>query len=517
MKILVRLPNWLGDMVMSVAFIYELQRQYPGAAISVIAKKGIHDLLSFFPSTKHQFIFSKDEYKGLPGLMRFGRMIRKTESFDLFFCLPDSFSSALMGYATGAKKRIGFKNEFRGLLMTHTYQRPKGLHRVTQYVSLIQFFSKQKLGDPMVLLQHGVERKNSIVVNINSEASSRRFTIAKAIEILNALRKASALPIMLIGAPKEKSFVEEVFNKLDRKDNIYNLAGTTNLSALIELLASASILLTTDSGPAHVANALGTHTVVLFGAGNENNTAPYNSNRTIIRLNKLGCEPCLKNACKLYEVPQCLQQLDSSFIISQVKKIHVNQFMDKTFFEQEVEEALEVLRSGGIILYPTDTIWGIGCDAMNKEAVKKIFSVKQREDSKSMIVLVSNERDIIRYVAAPDLHVFDFIQEQIRPTTIVFENGLGFPDNLLAADGSIAIRIVQDDFCRHLVKRLRSPIVSTSANISGEASPKNFTEISAKIKTAVDHVVKWRQDDMQSSLPSQVIKWKDGKPVFIRS
>ncbi len=191
--------------------------------------------------------------------------------------------------------------------------------------------------------------------------------------------------------------------------------------------------------------------------------------------------------------------------------------MDKTFFEQEVEDALEVLRSGGIILYPTDTIWGIGCDAMNKEAVQKIFKVKQREDSKSMIVLVSNERDIIKYVAAPDLQVFNFIEEQIRPTTIVFENALGFPVNLLAADGSIAIRIVQDDFCRHLVKRLRRPIVSTSANISDESAPKNFTEISNDIKTAVDHVVKWRQDDIQSFLPSQVIKWKDGKPVFIRS
>ncbi|HVG13991.1 MAG TPA: lipopolysaccharide heptosyltransferase II [Chitinophagaceae bacterium] len=318
MKILVRLPNWLGDMVMSVAFIYELQRQYPGAMISVIAKKGIHELLPFFPPTEHQFIFSKEEAKGVMGLIQFGRMIRKKEKFDLFFCLPDSFSSALMGWATGANKRIGFRKEFRGLFMTHTYERPGGQHRVEEYLALIRLFTKINWSEPKVLLQHSVEKRNIIVVNINSEASSRRLTISKATDILNALRSTSDLPIMLIGAPKEKAFVAEVFDKLDRKDNIHNLAGTTRLNALVELLAAAAIMLTTDSGPAHVANALGTPTIVLFGAGNENNTAPYNKNKKIMRLNKLSCEPCLKNECKLYKVPQCLQQLDVKLISSGV-------------------------------------------------------------------------------------------------------------------------------------------------------------------------------------------------------
>jgi L-threonylcarbamoyladenylate synthase len=191
--------------------------------------------------------------------------------------------------------------------------------------------------------------------------------------------------------------------------------------------------------------------------------------------------------------------------------------MENTFFEEEVEEALKVLRNGGVILYPTDTIWGIGCDAMNKEAIDKIFKLKQRDDTKSMIVLVSSERDIIKYVASPDLQVFDYIKTQSRPTTIVFENALGFPGNLVSADGSIAIRIVGDEFCRHLVKRLQRPIVSTSANISGNAAPKLFTDITNDIKDAVDHVVKWRRDDQKASLPSQVIRWSDGKPVVLRS
>lgn len=190
--------------------------------------------------------------------------------------------------------------------------------------------------------------------------------------------------------------------------------------------------------------------------------------------------------------------------------------MDKMFFEKEVEEALAVLRNGGIILYPTDTVWGIGCDATDRKAVQKIFELKRREDSKSMIVLVADERDILQYVAAPDLGVFDFIQEQQRPTTVIFEQALHLPDNLVANDGSIAIRIVRDEFCRHLVKRLRKPIVSTSANISGEPTAKIFAEISEPIKQGVDHIVKWRQEDTTPSLPSQIIKWENGQPVFIR-
>ena len=189
---------------------------------------------------------------------------------------------------------------------------------------------------------------------------------------------------------------------------------------------------------------------------------------------------------------------------------------DKEFFEAEVTKALEVLKSGGIILYPTDTVWGIGCDATNAVAVRKIFELKRREDSKSMIVLVADERDILQYTAAPDLRVFDFMQQQERPTTVIFDKALHLPENLVATDGSIAIRIARDEFCRHLVKRLRKPIVSTSANISGEPTPKIFVEISEMIKAGVDYVVKWRQDDEAAALPSQIVKWENGEPFFIR-
>lgn len=185
-------------------------------------------------------------------------------------------------------------------------------------------------------------------------------------------------------------------------------------------------------------------------------------------------------------------------------------------FEQDILRSLDVLKTGGIILYPTDTIWGIGCDATNAKSVQRIYQIKRRADHKSMIILVADERDVLKHVASPDLAVFDFLELQTRPTTVIYENAIGLPDELVAEDGSIAIRIVRDEFCRHLIKRFRKPIVSTSANISGNESPKSFGDISEEIKSAVDYVVDWRQNDNSIAEPSQIIKWKDGKVIYIR-
>ena len=185
-------------------------------------------------------------------------------------------------------------------------------------------------------------------------------------------------------------------------------------------------------------------------------------------------------------------------------------------FENDTQQCLEVLRRGGVILYPTDTIWGLGCDATNPEAIKRIYQIKQRDDSKSLIVLLANEKEVLQYVAAPDLAVFDFLETQERPTTVIYENAIGLPDNLVAADGSIAIRLTSDPFCRHLIKRFRKPIVSTSANISGALSPQSFADISAEIKAQVDYIVTWRQDDTTIALPSQIVRWRDGMVEFIR-
>ncbi len=175
-----------------------------------------------------------------------------------------------------------------------------------------------------------------------------------------------------------------------------------------------------------------------------------------------------------------------------------------------------MLKNGGTILYPTDTVWGIGCDATNAVAVEKIFQIKKRPDSKAMIVLVADEREVLKHVASVDLQVFDYLQKIKKPTTVIYEHAIGLADNLLADDGSIGIRICNEAFCRHLIKRFRRPIVSTSANISGDATPPFFAAINDEIKKSVDYVVKHRQDDQTIANPSSVIKWDNGTISVIR-
>lgn len=186
-------------------------------------------------------------------------------------------------------------------------------------------------------------------------------------------------------------------------------------------------------------------------------------------------------------------------------------------FENDIENCLSVLKSGGLILYPTDTIWGIGCDATNENAVDKIYKLKDRPDKKSMIILVADENEIASYVNKPNKKIFEFLQRTNKPTTVIYQNAIALPKNIINEDGTIAIRIVQDEFCKALVQRLGRSIVSTSANISGEPSPKNFNEISNEIKNGVDYIVQHRQNDLKNYQPSSIIKFdKDENIIVIR-
>lgn len=187
-----------------------------------------------------------------------------------------------------------------------------------------------------------------------------------------------------------------------------------------------------------------------------------------------------------------------------------------TDFLPDVEQCLEVLHKGGIILYPTDTIWGIGCDATNTDAVERIIALKQRPATKSFVVLVAAEKEILQHVAAPDLAVFDYLKQAAKPTTVIYEHALGLAENVLADDGSVAIRICSDEFCKHVIKRFRKPIVSTSANISGEPSPANYAGVNSIIVNGVDYVVKYRQDEVAEAAASSIIKWQNGEVFFIR-
>jgi L-threonylcarbamoyladenylate synthase len=187
-------------------------------------------------------------------------------------------------------------------------------------------------------------------------------------------------------------------------------------------------------------------------------------------------------------------------------------------FEKDIVHCLETLQQGGIILYPTDSIWGIGCDATNPEAVKKIFDLKQRPAARSMIVLLADTRDINRYTSRYEPYISEYLQKTTRPTTVIYEDAIGLAENLVSEDGSVAIRIVREDFCRHLIKRFRKPIVSTSANISGHDPPQNFTGISDEIIQGVDYVVKYRRQDNQKAKPSILVRFnKSGEPIVLRS
>jgi L-threonylcarbamoyladenylate synthase len=186
-------------------------------------------------------------------------------------------------------------------------------------------------------------------------------------------------------------------------------------------------------------------------------------------------------------------------------------------FENDIVQSLKVLKEGGLILYPTDTIWGIGCDPTNAAAVERVFQLKRRQNKKAVIVLVADERDVLQYVANPDLRVFDYLNKATKPTTVIYEGAIGLANNLTGDDGTVAIRICYDIFCRHLIKRFRKPIVSTSANISGEPPAANFSEIPDEIKQGVDYIVGFRQDDQELAQASSIIKWnKDGTVTLLR-
>lgn len=183
----------------------------------------------------------------------------------------------------------------------------------------------------------------------------------------------------------------------------------------------------------------------------------------------------------------------------------------------EINNALSVLQAGGLILYPTDTIWGIGCDATNSGAIRSIYKLKQRDDAKSLIILLAEAKDIFRYVADPHPDIVGMITAFDRPTTVIYDQAVGLPGNLVNEDGSIAIRVTRDPFCKSLIKRLKAPLVSTSANISGQPSPAGFTDVSEMIRQGVDHIVPLKQEGPSRHQASRILRLSaDGSIRVIR-
>ena len=181
-----------------------------------------------------------------------------------------------------------------------------------------------------------------------------------------------------------------------------------------------------------------------------------------------------------------------------------------------MEKLIDTLKSGGTILYPTDTIWGIGCDATNIDAINKIFEIKKREKTKSMIILVESEKRLQDLVDVPEM-AWEIMDLSEKPVTIIYDNPKGLPKELLAEDGSIGIRLVKDDYLKKLVGKLNKPLVSTSANLSGQKSPMKFSDISKEIINSVDAIAEENHDKISEYSGSSVIRmWNDGRIKILR-
>lgn len=186
-------------------------------------------------------------------------------------------------------------------------------------------------------------------------------------------------------------------------------------------------------------------------------------------------------------------------------------------FEQEVKETVRHLKNGGVILYPTDTIWGLGCDATNDEAVERIYKIKKRMENKSMLILLDDEGKLLKYVKEVPDQAWPLIEYSTRPLTIIYDNALNVSRSLIAEDGSIGIRVTKDSFCKEIIRRTGKPIVSTSANISNEKPPSFFSEITDSILQAVDYVVNLRHNDKTHGTPSIIMRLDvKGHIQFIR-
>ena len=183
--------------------------------------------------------------------------------------------------------------------------------------------------------------------------------------------------------------------------------------------------------------------------------------------------------------------------------------------KEDIRRAVEVMNQGGVILYPTDTIWGLGCDATNPEAVKRIYEIKQRTDAKALISLVDSETKVQFYVKEVPEVAWDVMELSEKPMTVVFDGGRNLSPNLLAEDGSVAIRITKEAFSKELCMRMKRAVVSTSANISGQPAPRCFSEISEEIKKAVDYICTSRQDEPPTQTASSIIKLGAGGEVTI--
>ncbi len=324
LKILVKLPIKLGDTIMAAYFLRAVKDFYPNCQLDVIMGKGLTALREFMPYIDQIHEFSKNEFPGPIGNYRYGKLIASREKYDLFFCLPFSFSSALAGFFTGSKIRVGYNCEHRGILLTKSIKKPPNLHIVDEFNYLLESVIGKKVEfkklnfQPESKASFNLSNSKKLILNIKSGPPSRSIPIEKAISITRSLLERYSYEIILTGAPNEKSYITQVTNAFVDNVRVVNLAGKTNLSELAYVISKAECMITSDSGNAHVANAVGTPTVVLFGAAHEHRAKPYDQSISIeLKLPDLECVPCESEQCK-YNDNRCLANIENDKIIQAI-------------------------------------------------------------------------------------------------------------------------------------------------------------------------------------------------------
>lgn len=313
MNILIRLPNWLGDILLSFPFLHALKEEFPAAEITCIVKPAYQDLLELLPFKVQALSYDRKRDGIFPGAIKRLRTAQKLAGeADIYFCLPPSFSAAFMGCALKARARVGYAGQWRSLLLTHTAPVPEGMHRYQQYMNLLKLYTGRDIPAPEKTLSHSFDpyfrdAKPYVAVNINSEASSRRMPLLKWAEYLELFEGQR---FVFIGEGKGEQRVKELLRLLNSGRNEYvNLAGKTSILDLARLLAHCKGLLSNDSGPAHLGAYVGAPVVVFFGAGDPLSTAPaYAGGKTLIISEPVPCSPCLKNECHIQTL-DCLNRI----------------------------------------------------------------------------------------------------------------------------------------------------------------------------------------------------------------
>jgi ADP-heptose:LPS heptosyltransferase len=324
-RILVRAPNWLGDLVMGMPFLNALGREFPRAAVGVILKPQFSGLLDLLPFPVQQIPFDKRQFPGLTGIVRFGRRNPEAHRCDVYFCLPPSFSAAFMGRCLGARRRVGYRGDGRDFLLTHRAHRREGLHRHQEFLELLPLLTGR--GPALAERPTGVRLrpvpetetgKDYIVLNPHSVASSRRLPLQQWVDLLD---RFSGLDFVLIGARADRPLSRELLGRVSNRNRYRDLTGQTDIGQLARILAFSRGVISNDSGPAHLAAYVGARVAVFFGAGDPAVTAPVGpADRIRVLRQDLPCSPCVKNVCPLGTLA-CLTDLDLDHAHAEIRRL----------------------------------------------------------------------------------------------------------------------------------------------------------------------------------------------------